>query len=387
MRQESAWLWRVAGLACAAMIKFSAVVDALPATIPFVAPEETERLRGRPFAARIGANESVFGPSPAAIDAMAAAAAEGWQYGDPTSHDLRIALAGFHSVPPEAIRVGEGIDGLLGLTVRLFVQPGDTVVTSAGAYPTFNYHVAGFGGELQMVPYAQDHEDPVALAEAAERHSARLVYLANPDNPMGTWHQAGAISRMLAALPRDCMLCLDEAYIEFAPDGTAPPMDLSDPRLLRFRTFSKARGMAGLRIGYVVGAPEIVAGLDRIRNHFGVSRLAQAGALASLEDAAHLAGVQAQAAASRSRIDAIAAEHGLSTLPSAANFVAVDCGRDGAFAKRVMEALATRDIFVRMPGIAPLNRCIRVSCGREAEMDLLAAALPDSLSEAGRPGG
>ncbi|MEM0924235.1 MAG: pyridoxal phosphate-dependent aminotransferase [Pseudomonadota bacterium] len=364
------------------MTRYTDLVARLPSTIPFVAPEEAERQRGRPFAARIGANESGFGPSPKAVAAMAQAAADSWQYGDPTSHDLRAAIAAQHNIPAAAIRVGEGIDGLLGLTVRLFVAPGETVVTSAGAYPTFNYHVAGFGGTLQPVPYVSDHEDPDELAAKARETRARLVYLANPDNPMGSWHGAGRVADLLSALPADCILCLDEAYIEFAPDGTALPFDLADPRLLRFRTFSKARGMAGLRIGYVIGAPEIVAGFDRIRNHFGVSRVAQAGALATLSDIAHLEDVRRRAAKSRARIAEIARASGLTPLPSATNFVAVDCGRDGAFARRIMEELAARDIFVRMPGVAPLNRCIRISCGTERDMALLAEALPDSLRAA-----
>lgn len=367
------------------MTRFAKLVEALPAAIPFVAPEETERQRGRPFAARIGANESVFGPSPKAVEAMARAAVESWQYGDPSSHDLRHALATHHAIPVEAIRVGEGIDGLLGLAVRLLIEPGDTVVTSAGAYPTFNYHVAGFGGVLQTVPYRDDHEDPIALADAAHRHKARMVYFANPDNPMGTWHGAAQVAALLDALPGDCTLVLDEAYIEFADEGVAPAFDLDDSRLLRFRTFSKAHGMAGLRIGYVIGAPETVAGLDRIRNHFGVTRVAQAGALAALADPDHLREVRRMVAESKARISAIAGQNGLTTLPSAANFVALDCGRDGNFAKRIISELGARDVFVRMPGVAPLDRCIRVSCGKMREMDLFDIALSESLQAANLP--
>ena len=134
----------------------------LPTSVPFVGPEAQERTRGAPFLARLGANESAFGPSPRAIEAMRDAAADVWMYGDPESHDLRAALATHHGVGPENIMVGEGIDGLLGLLVRLYVGEGDAVVTSAGAYPTFNYHVAGFGGALHTVPYVNDHEDPDA---------------------------------------------------------------------------------------------------------------------------------------------------------------------------------------------------------------------------------
>ncbi len=358
------------------------LVAGLPATVPFVGPEAQERDRGRPFKARIGANESVFGPSPLAIEAMQRAAPEMWMYCDPDNHDLRQALAAHHGVAPESIVIGEGIDGLLGYTVRLFVEPGERVVTSAGAYPTFNYHVAGFGGELVTVPYRHDAEDPEALAEAARRSGARLVYIANPDNPMGTWHGAERIGRLIAAMPAGCLCCLDEAYIEFAPASAAPDWNTSDPRVIRFRTFSKAHGLAGLRIGYAITTPETAAAFNRIRNHFGVSRMAQTRALAALGDQAHLASVQAGVAAARIRIGEIAASSGLACLPSATNFVAVDCGSDGDFARRVLAGLLARDIFVRMPGIAPQDRCIRISAGRGRELDLLAAALPAALEDA-----
>ncbi|MEM9757543.1 MAG: aminotransferase class I/II-fold pyridoxal phosphate-dependent enzyme, partial [Pseudomonadota bacterium] len=201
------------------------LVAGLPATVPFVGPEAQERGRGRGFGARLGANESVFGPAPSAVAAMAAAAQETWMYGDPEAHDLRAALAAHHGIAPEAIIVGEGIDGLLGYLVRMCVAPGDAVVTSDGAYPTFNYHVAGYGGALHTVPYRDDREDPGALIAAAEATGAKLIYMSNPDNPMGTWHGAGAVQAMIAAVPRGCLLVLDEAYCDTAPPETRPPLD------------------------------------------------------------------------------------------------------------------------------------------------------------------
>ena len=362
--------------------KLTPLVQSLPSTVPFVGPEHQERARGRPFAARIGANESVFGPSPAAVEAMRRAAPEVWMYCDPNIHDLRAALAAHHGLPGESIVIGEGIDGLFGYTVRLFAGPGDKVVTSLGAYPTFNYHVAGYGAELVTVPYAGDFEDPDALARAAAEHRPKLVFLANPDNPMGTWHGADRIAALLDALPEGTLLCLDEAYIEFAPEGTALPWDPDDRRVIRFRTFSKAYGLAGLRVGYAVAHPETAAAFDRIRNHFGVSRIAQEAAIAALGDRAHLDSVVASVAAARTRIAEIAAENGLTALPSATNFVAIDCGRDGDFARAVLAGLIARDVFVRMPGVPPQDRCIRISAGTEADLDLLARALPEALADA-----
>lgn len=362
---------------------FSRIAAGLPPTVPFVGPEAQERAKGRPFRARIGANESVFGPSPKAIAAITAAASDAWMYCDPENHDLKEALARHHGVAPDNVVVGEGIDGLFGYTARLFVEPGVAVATSLGAYPTFNYQVAGAGGRLVTVPYCDDREDPEALIDLAKRESARLVYLANPDNPMGSWWDAAAVQSMIDALPRGCILCLDEAYSEFTPPGTLPPIDVANPQVLRFRTFSKAYGLAGCRIGYAIGEAGLIQSFDRLRNHFGVNRIAQAGALAALRDQAHVARVVEQVKAARERISAIAIAQGLQALPSAANFVAIDCGRDGDFARAVMAALIERDVFVRMPGVAPQDRCIRITAGTDADLDFFEAILPEALHATG----
>lgn len=360
-------------------VPFTRIVDGLPSTVPFVGPEAQERKRGRLFRARLGANESLFGPSPKAVAAIQQAAAETWKYCDPENHDLKQALAAKLGVAPANIAIGEGIDGLFGTVARLFVEPGTPVATSAGAYPTFNYQVAGSGGRLATTPYVDDYEDPDSLLSLARREGARLLYLSNPDNPMGSWWPAATVRDLIGRLPETCLLCLDEAYGEFAPAGTLPPLDVGDPRVLRFRTFSKAYGLAGARIAYAIGAAEVIAGFDKIRNHFGVNRLAQVAALAALADDAHLAWVISEVAAARARIAAIGRANGLTPLPSAANFVTLDCGRDGAYARRVLNALIERDVFVRMPGVAPLDRCIRVSAGPKADLDVFEAELPQAL--------
>ena len=362
--------------------RYTALAASLPASVPFVGPETQERRLGRPFTARLGANESLFGPSPRAIAAMTQAAAEVWMYGDPEMHDLRTALAAHHGVTPAHVMVGEGIDGLLGLLVRLVIERGDAVVTSDGAYPTFNFHVTGFGGVLHKVPYAGDHEDPEALLAAAQALRPKLVYLANPDNPMGSHHPGAAIEALIARLPEGVLLVLDEAYIDLAPPGTAPQIAADDPRVIRFRTFSKGYGMAGLRVGYALAAPGLIAAFDKVRNHFGVGRIAQAGALAALQDQDWLAGVQAGVAEARDRIGAIARANGLRPLPSATNFVPLDCGGDGTFARAVLQGLVARGIFVRMPFTPPQDRCIRVSCGDARALEAFAQALPAALAEA-----
>jgi histidinol-phosphate aminotransferase len=345
---------------------FTRTVRDIPATVPFLAPEAIERRSGRALTLRLGANESAFGPSPLALEAMRAAAAQVNWYGDPESYDLRAALAERHGVGMEHIVVGCGIDDLLGLIVRTFLEPGQTAVTSLGGYPTFAYHVAGYGGKLERVSYRDDRNDLTGLAEAANRAQARIVYLANPDNPSGSWVTAEEIGALVGSLPGDCLLLLDEAYSDFAPAEALSPLDVSDPRMIRARTFSKAHGMAGARIGYALATAGIIAAFDKIRLHFGVNRVAQAGALASLQDTAHLEQVVTAVAEGRAEYAALAREMGLSPLPSATNFVTMDVGGVER-ARALVAALAERGVFIRMPGAPPLDRCVRVTVGTPEE--------------------
>lgn len=356
---------------------------ALPSTVPFTGPEALERQGGQPFRARLGANESVFGPSPQAVAAMAGAAAGAWMYGDPENHDLKQALAAHHGVTPAHIAIGSGIDGLLGLICRLTLDPGTPVVTSLGAYPTFNFHVQGFGGALTRVPYKAAHEDVAGLLEAARATGARLIYLANPDNPMGSHHPAPVLEDLVANLPPDTLLILDEAYGDLAPPGTVPVIAADHPQVIRLRTFSKGYGLAGARVGYGISNPDLALAFDKVRDHFGISRISQAGALAALADQDWLASVTARMVRARARLSAIARDSGLIPLPSATNFVTIDCGRDGAFATKVLEGMLARGIFIRKPMVAPLDRCIRISLGDDTVLDLVAEALPQVLAGLG----
>jgi histidinol-phosphate aminotransferase len=352
----------------------------LPDTVPFVGPENLERARGRPFRARIGANESGFGPSPRVIDAIAANSQDVWKYCDPENFDLKAAIARHAGVMPDNVAAGEGIDGLLGLVARLYIEPGTKVVSSLGAYPTFHFHVRGFGGELVTVPYNDDREDLDGLLEAVRRENAPVVYLANPDNPMGTWWPAAEIERFIEELPETTLLILDEAYGETAPTGTLPELDAARRNVLRMRTFSKAYGLAGMRVGYAIGAAETIKAFDRVRNHFGVNRLGQVAAISALADQDYLHDAIARIVASREAIAEIARSRGLTPIASATNFVAIDCGRDGAFALKVLQGLIERDVFVRKPAAPGLDRCIRVSAGPAAEMEIFAEALAGTLA-------
>jgi histidinol-phosphate aminotransferase len=358
------------------------LIDALPSTVPFVGPEAQQRASGRVFRARIGANESSFGPSPRVIDAMQAAAADMWMYCDPDNHELKVALSAHLGVQPENVVIGQGIDGLLNIVARLYLSPGDAVVTSLGAYPTFNFHIAANGGRLVTVPYENDRESLDGLLAAVKREDARLVYLSNPDNPMGTWWEAGEVTRFIEALPATTLLILDEAYGEIGPASALPPIDITRANVLRMRTFSKAYGLAGIRLGYAIGETRAISDFEKIRDHYGVSRMAQAAGASALADQAYLSEVVARIGAGRERIAAIARDNGLSPIDSAANFVTIDCGSDGAFALKVLQKLLARDVFIRKPMAPILDRCIRVSVGLEHELDILAEELPVALAAA-----
>lgn len=356
-------------------LRFSRLVAALPATVPFVPPEAFERRLGHPMKVRIGANESSFGPSPKAVEAMRQGADRINLYCDPEGFELREALARHHGVARANIGLGAGADDVLGLCVRAFLDPGDPVVMSEGAYPTFAFHVRGYGGRFVTPPYRGFGNDSAVLAAAAQDTKARLVYLSNPDNPTGSWLTADEQETLIRRLPAGAVLVLDEAYSDFALPGTLPAIDPEDPRVIRVRTFSKAHGMAGARVGYAIGAAAIIAAFDKIRLHFGVSRLSQEGALASLGDPGFIAGIVAQVEEGRRDYVGLAARLGLATLPSATNFVAFDMGSSDR-AKTVLARLLDEEgVFLRMPGVAPLDRTIRVTVGTPAERRAFAAAI------------
>src|SRR5260221_14422947 len=222
--------------------RYASLVAALPSVVPFVPPEALERRIGAQLRLRIGANESNFGPSPRAVAAMRAAAAQVNWYCDPEGFALREALARRHGVARENIVLGSGIDDLLGLIVRPVIDPSDAVVMSHGAYPTFAFHVNGFGGKIVTAPYRGDRNDPEALVAAARRSSARLLYLSNPDNPTGSWLPAGGPRALLPALPQICLLVLDEGHADFPPEGSLPGTDPEDPRPLPPRPLFQAHG-------------------------------------------------------------------------------------------------------------------------------------------------
>lgn len=361
-------------------MKATRVVEGLPANTPFIGPERLMRENGLRELVRLGANESAFGPSPHAVAAMAAELDRLAWYGDPDSYELREMLAARHGCSMAQILVGSGIDDLMGLCVRVFLEIGGAAVATRGTYPTFAYHVAGYGGRLETVPYTNEGEtDLEALAALAQGIRPSIVYLANPDNPSGAFLDGARVARFYESLPGETLLLLDEAYSDFAePERLLAPR--FEDRLVRVRTFSKAYGLAGARIGYALLTERNAERFERVRLQYGVNRNAQIGALASLEDEAHLAWVVRETAAARAEYEGLARELGMTAIASRANFVCIDMG-DAKRASEVMAELLRRGVWIRKPGAPPLDRYIRVSAGTPPMREAFASALRAVLAE------
>ena len=195
---------------------------------------------------------------------------------------------------------------------------------------------------------------------------------------MGSWWPADVIERFLDGVPEETLIVLDEAYGETAPEGTLPALDTKRANLLRLRTFSKAYGMAGVRCGYAVGHRSLITPFDKVRDHFGVNAIALAAARASLDDDAWLAETLQNISDARDRIASIARAHDLIPIPSATNFVAIDCG-GAERALALLNELGDAGVFIRKPMTPILDRCIRISVGRPSELDVLQEVFPEAF--------
>jgi histidinol-phosphate aminotransferase len=356
------------------------LIAAVPKTTPFVAPEVLGRRYGHARMLRLGANESAFGPSPRAIAAMRAEAEHNSWYGDPESYELRVALARRLGCTPEHLTVGSGIDDLHSLVVRTFCAPGTVALETEGTYATFAYHVAANGVHLRTVPYRADGSNDIEqLIHVARRERPKMIYLANPDNPSGTFAEPDAVAALRDALLPDQVLVLDEAYADFVP----PPRlmtPLVDPQVVRLRTFSKAYGLAGARIGYAICDPAIIQTFQKIRQHFGVNRNGQIAALASLDDDDFIRGVVAEVERGREEYHALAARHGSRSVPSLTNFVCIEIGTKDE-ANAVLEELLRRGVFLRKPSAPPLDGYVRVTVGTADERRRFAEIFSEAIAE------
>ena len=347
-------------------LRATPAIEAIPPMTPFIGPEQLMREGHHSELLRLGANESTFGPSPKAITAMAGELSRLSWYGDPESYDLRCALAAKLGVCIDNLVVGAGIDDLMGLAVRAFVGPGGIALATKGTYPTFAYHVTGYGGSLATVPYRDDGTiDVHGLLASAKRLRPAIVYVANPDNPSGTLLPPHEVGALIDGLPDQTLLLLDEAYGEFAAPEMLVPMEIH-PRVVRTRTFSKAYGMAGARIGYAIAQPRHIATFQKIRLHYGVNRNAQIGALAALEDQPYMQSVVREVERGREEYYDLARALGRGYKESHTNFVLIDYG-SAVRAKAVMDELLTLGVFVRKPALPPLDGYVRVTVGTAHE--------------------
>ena len=347
--------------------------------------EEVERELGVKDALKLASNENVWGPSPLALVAAKEALSKLWLYPDAASFALRQALAAFHGVTMPEVVVGNGSNEIIGMLVRCFVHDGQSVASSAGSFIAYKIGARSHGRRYIEAPLGADYGYDLDALLAAIDESTRLVFIANPNNPTGTLIGDGALRAFMRALDDrpwgpagPPIVVLDEAYVEFidrgeradAPDSLA--IFRARPRTVLLRTFSKAYGLAALRVGYAVCEPDIADYLNRVRDPFNLNAVGQAAARAALADVAWTRTVVAAAVASRVALSAGLRGLGLAVVPSQANFVLADVGRN---AKAVNDALMKRAVIARPVGPSGLPSHLRVTVGREHENERVLEAL------------
>lgn len=342
------------------------------------------RERFGPSLAELGSNENPMGPSPRALKVMRAELAEAFRYPDPRGMRLKRALAAHLGVGVERIALGNGSHELLMLLAQCFADARHSVAFSQYGFAVFPIATAAAGASAICVaalprnhPRAPLGHDSDAIA-AAVRRDTRIVYLANPNNPTGTWFNDAALERLLEDVPADVLVVVDEAYHEYvdAP-GLSSALGFAErfPNLVVTRTFSKAYGLAGMRIGYVVAHATVVEVLERLRESFNVNQVALAGAEAALRDKPWLAKARAFNRAEREWLLVELLERGFRCLPSQTNFLLCVLGHK---ADRLEHHLFEHGVIVRPMGGYGLPRALRISVGNRAANRRLLRALETS---------
>jgi len=345
---------------------------------PYVAGKpaaEVRRELGLTDVVKLASNENPLGPSPLAVAAAAAAAADAHLYPEPSAPPLREALARRLGLPADWLFVGNGSDEILRLLAASYIRPGDRVVVPACSFPNYRTAATLFGAEVTAVPLAAETMDLDAMAAAAK--GARFVFLCRPNNPTGAVFAEADFLRFMDRVDPGTLVVVDQAYHEF----DSSPFDSlahlrAHPNLILTRTFSKAYGLAGLRVGYGMARPAVWEPLYRVREPFSVNGPAQAAALAALEDEAHLAATLAVTREGKRRLEGLCQGLGLGCTPSEANFLLIDLGRP---AEPVFEAMLRAGVIVRPCGAFGRPTCIRVTVGRPEELDRFEAALRRAL--------
>ncbi|HEY3119465.1 MAG TPA: histidinol-phosphate transaminase [Vicinamibacteria bacterium] len=332
---------------------------------------------------KLASNENPLGPSPRALEAIAAAAREAHRYPDSGARDLRERLAGAVSLSASQIAIGNGSVELIDLLAGAFLSPGDTAVVGEKGFARFRQLVRARNGEARLVPMRDLTHDLDAMAAAIDQ-TTRLVFVANPNNPTGTWNRRAEVDALVRALPAGVLLVLDEAYSEFAshaargdyPDGTTYVRQGAP--VVALRTFSKAYGLAGVRVGYAMASDEVIEAVEAVREPFNSSHLAQAAAMAALDDREHVVRTLELIEHERPRMAAELSARGLGITESIANFLLVDARRDAA---PLFRALLARGVIVRPLRAYGLDTSLRITVGTAAENGRLLEALDRALAE------
>jgi histidinol-phosphate aminotransferase len=322
----------------------------------------------QPQLIRLDSNENPYGPSPRAIAAMRNTLSAASVYPDDDCSDLRRKLAALHGLPTEQVLVTAGSTALLGLLCQTLLAPGLNAVTSERSFIVYSMAVHATGAELIETPMRDDSFDLGAILDAIDANT-RLIFLANPNNPTGTVLESATVDKFLTLVPDHVVVVLDEAYYEFAMHFSSLRKGAYSNSLqcvkqgasvVVLRTFSKAHGLAGLRVGYGAGPAELLGYCARMRNTFSVSSVAQAAALAAIDDHSHVARVVANNAVQAKLLTEGLTEFGYRVTPTAANFVYCDV-REDAFV--IAQRLSEEGISVRPLGAWGAPKCIRVSIG------------------------
>jgi len=344
--------------------------------------DELEREYGITDSIKLASNENPLGPSPKALAAIQSVIADIHRYPDGNCYHLRRALARKLRVSPESLVFGNGSNEIIELIVRTFLHAGEEAVMADQAFVIYRMLVQAQGGRGIIVPLRNFTHDLEAMADAITP-STRLVFLANPNNPTGTIVFREQWQDFLAAVPRDVVIVMDEAYAEYVDDPRYPDglTDVGgDHLLIVLRTFSKIYGLAGLRVGYGVAHPAIIDLLNRLRAPFNVNTLAQVAALAALDDDEHVERTRAVNREGMAYLSAAFADFGLECVPSWANFILVRVGN----AARLYDQLLRLGVIVRPVPVYGFPEHVRVTVGTRAENERLVVALRTVLREEGR---
>jgi histidinol-phosphate aminotransferase len=347
--------------------------------------DELEREYGVTDSIKLASNENPLGASPKAIEAARAALDDVWLYPDANGFHLKSALAERHDVPVEAITLGNGSNDVLVFLAQAFLQPGMTSVFSQYAFAVYPIATQMVGATPSIAPaLPADHpsmplgHDLKALYERVDGDT-RLVMVANPNNPTGTWLDGNRLKDFVGSLPPHVICVVDEAYTEYAESdtlGDASTWLEEFPNLVVTRTFSKAYGLAGLRVGYALSNPGIADLLNRVRPAFNVNSPALAAARAALDDDEFIDRTRTLNSEGMRQLQAGFEQLGLTVIPSAANFLLVGFDRPGA---ELNEALLRRGIIVRPVGNYGLDNYLRITIGTQAQNQRLLDALADIL--------